>query len=126
MTCILCKITFENIFICKINSICNLYALLCGGNFILAKSRCYTDCNMCLPAQDLRSAAHDVGWTFGSSGALALSPNRWSMKASGRLARASVAVTAWGLHHGCHSCYPVRNCERRRLVHKSMCAEPSV
>jgi hypothetical protein len=38
---ILCKITFEKIYICKINLICNLYALLCWQNFILAKSGCY-------------------------------------------------------------------------------------
>jgi hypothetical protein len=43
MKCILCKITFENIFICKINSICNLYALLCWQKFILAKSGCYNE-----------------------------------------------------------------------------------
>jgi hypothetical protein len=41
MKCILFKITFKKIFICKINLICNLYALLCWRNFILAKSGCY-------------------------------------------------------------------------------------
>jgi hypothetical protein len=29
MKCTLCKIIFERIFICKTNSISNLYALLC-------------------------------------------------------------------------------------------------
>jgi hypothetical protein len=35
------KLFLERIFICKINSICKLYALLYWRNFILAKSGCY-------------------------------------------------------------------------------------
>jgi hypothetical protein len=43
MKCILCKIIFERIFICKTNSISNLFTLLCWRNFSLAKSVCYKD-----------------------------------------------------------------------------------
>jgi hypothetical protein len=39
--CILCKIIFKMIFICKTNSISNIYALLCWRDFSLGKSGCY-------------------------------------------------------------------------------------
>jgi hypothetical protein len=41
MQCILGKINLEKIFLCRVNSLCYLYALLCWKIFILTKSRCY-------------------------------------------------------------------------------------
>jgi hypothetical protein len=42
MQCILYKIYFWKVFHIYYNLICILYALLCGQNFILVKSGCYT------------------------------------------------------------------------------------
>jgi hypothetical protein len=42
MQCILYKIYFWKVFHMYYNLICILYALLCGQNFILVKSGCYT------------------------------------------------------------------------------------
>jgi hypothetical protein len=42
MQCILYKIYFWKVFHMYYKLICILYALLCGQNFILVKSGCYT------------------------------------------------------------------------------------
>jgi hypothetical protein len=41
MQCILGKIILEKIFICMVNSTCNLYALLGWQKFMIAKRGCY-------------------------------------------------------------------------------------
>jgi hypothetical protein len=48
------------------------------------------------------------------------------MKASGQLVSAFIAVTAWGLRRGCHSCYPARDHEKQRFVHESIYADPKM
>jgi hypothetical protein len=40
--------------------------------------------------------------------------------------RAYIVVTAWGLRHRCHSCYPIINHRERRLVHESVRVEPEM
>jgi hypothetical protein len=57
---------------------------------------------------------------------LTSSLGHWSMKVLGRLKRAFAVVTTWNRRHGCHSCRPVRNYKRRRLVHESVCSELKV
>jgi hypothetical protein len=55
MQCILYKIYFWKVVHMYYKLICILYALLCGQNFILVKSGCYT------PREAMRNIVPDQG-----------------------------------------------------------------
>jgi hypothetical protein len=54
------KIYFWKVFHMYYKLICILYALICGQNFILVKSGCYT--LLCLMGSSHRSCTHTIPW----------------------------------------------------------------